>query len=127
MEIGGLSWAKLKAEGIPPQTAMEQFAAWVAEVTPQGSQPVFLAFNAPFDWMFVADYFHRYLGFNPFGHKALDIKAYYMGRHGVPWAETGMRFVSPHYLDNQNLSHHALQDAIAQAEIFRKLLLETNC
>lgn len=126
MEIGGLSWSKLKEEGLPPQQAMEQFAAWVAEVTPDGSQPIFLAFNAPFDWMFVADYFHRYLGFNPFGHKALDIKAYYMGKHGVPWAETDMHSVSPRYLNNRELSHHALQDAIDQAEVFCKLLSETS-
>jgi DNA polymerase III epsilon subunit-like protein len=126
MEIGGLGWDQLKERGIPPREAMEQFATWVAKVTPQGSQPIFLAFNAPFDWMFVANYFHRYLGSNPFGYKALDIKAYYMGRHGVPWAETGMRFVSPRYLNNQNLTHHALQDAIDQAEIFSKLLAEAN-
>ena len=126
MEIGGLSWSKLKEAGLPPQEAMKQFAAWVTEVTPEGSQPIFLAFNAPFDWMFIADYFHRYLGFNPFGHKALDIKAYYMGKHGVPWAETSMRFVSHRYLNNQNLSHHALQDAIDQAEIFCKMLTEAN-
>ena len=61
---------------------------------------------------------------NPFGHKALDIKAYYMGLQRVSWEETGMQYVSERYLDAQNLSHHALQDALDQAIIFRKMLAE---
>ena len=40
---------------------------------------VFVGFNAPFDWSFVNYYFHRFLGHNPFGFTAVDIKAYYMG------------------------------------------------
>ena len=126
MMVGGLHWEKLKEKGIPPKDAMAKFASWMCKVTPVGSQPVFVAFNAPFDWMFVNDYFYRYLGENPFGHKALDIKAFYMGLHGVLWAETGMRYVSPRYLKDQNLTHHALRDALDQAEIFRKLLAEAN-
>jgi hypothetical protein len=105
---------------------MTKFSLWVSKIAKEGSQPVFVAFNAPFDWMFINDYFHRYLGHNPFGHKALDIKAFYMGLQGVPWGETGMRHVSSQYLDDQNLTHHALRDALDQAVIFRKLLAEAN-
>ena len=66
---------------------MTRFAAWLESVTPPGARPVFVAFNAPFDWMFVNDYFHRFLGQNPFGHNALDMKAYYMGQSGGRWAD----------------------------------------
>jgi DNA polymerase III epsilon subunit-like protein len=126
MMIGGLNWKKLKERGCHPKDAMAKFASWLQEVTEEGNQPVFVAFNAPFDWMFVNDYFHRYLGQNPFGHKALDIKAFYMGLHGVPWRETGMQQISPRYLGDQHLTHHALRDALDQAVIFRKLLAEAN-
>ncbi len=126
MMVSGLDWEHLKEEGVPPKDAMSQFAHWSAEVTQIGNQPIFVSFNAPFDWMFVNDYFHRYLGHNPFGHKALDIKAFYMGVHGVSWEETGMQSVSSRYHDNQNLTHHALQDALDQARIFRKLLAESK-
>ena len=44
---------------------MQGFADWVAEITPPDHRPVFTAFNAPFDWMVVNEYFHRYLGYNP--------------------------------------------------------------
>jgi ribonuclease T len=104
--------------------ALARFAEWVGEVVPAGSRPVLAAFNAPFDWMFLHDYFFRFLGYNPFGHSALDIKALYMGLTGVPWSETGMRQVSARYLDRRHLSHHALEDALDQAEILQQLLEE---
>jgi DNA polymerase III epsilon subunit-like protein len=126
MSIGGLNWDQLKEKGCHPKDAMTRFAFWVAKTTKEGNQPIFVAFNAPFDWMFINDYFHRYLGQNPFGHKALDIKAFYMGLHSVSWQETSIQRLSPRYLDNQNLTHHALRDALDQAEIFRKLLVEAN-
>ena len=93
---------------------------------PEGQRPVFVAFNAGFDWMFVSYYFYHYLGHNPFGHAPLDIKAYYMGKYGVSWAETSMRYVSPRFLGDQPLTHHALRDAIDQADIFIQLLEVSN-
>jgi DNA polymerase III epsilon subunit-like protein len=122
LEVSGLDWDHLVNQGVRPSRAMTDFADWIAEVTPEDSQPVFLAFNAVFDWMFVNEYFYRYLGSNPFGHKALDIKAYFMGMHGVSWEETAMRFVASRYLDSRTLSHNALNDAQDQAEIFRRML-----
>jgi DNA polymerase III epsilon subunit-like protein len=126
LRVSGLNFAELKLNGHNPPEAMSRFSDWVAQVTPLGSEPVFVAFNAPFDWMFVSDYFHRFLGRNPFGFKALDIKAFYMGMKGVPWSETAMYKVSKQYLDQRELTHHALQDALDQAKIFRKMLAEIN-
>ena len=125
LEISGLDWHTLIKEGLDPQEAMSHFADWVNKCNQGNSLPIFVAFNAPFDWMFVNDYFQRYLRYNPFGHKAIDIKAFYMGMHGVSWDETGMRHIAKRYLTNHHLSHHALQDALDQAEIFRKMLAET--
>lgn len=126
LSVSGLDWHKLVEDGVHPQEAMPMFADWIADVTPEGSQPIFLAFNAVFDWLFVNEYFYRFYGSNPFGHKALDIKAYYMGLQGVTWEETAMRYLSENYLNNQNLTHNALQDAVDQAEIFQKMLQETK-
>lgn len=122
MAINQLSLADLRENGLAPKEAMARFAEWVAEGTPDGASPVFVAFNAPFDWMFVNDYFHRYLGHNPFGHKALDIKAYYMGLERVGWEHTSHREISELYLQQGALTHHALQDAIDEAEIFYELI-----
>jgi DNA polymerase III epsilon subunit-like protein len=124
LAISGLDWQDLIDSGLPPAEAMSNFANWVNGISQNSSIPIFVAFNAPFDWMFVNDYFQRYLGHNPFGYTALDVKALYMGLHKVSWEKTSMQYVSNRYLDAQSLSHHALQDALDQAKIFRKMLIE---
>jgi DNA polymerase III epsilon subunit-like protein len=126
LDISRLSMERLAKRGIPPKAAMAQFEEWVRAETAEGEKAVFVAFNAAFDWMFVNDYFHRYLGRNPFGHTALDIKSFFMGLAGVTWEETAMRYVGPHYLGNQQLTHHALRDAMDQAQIFSKMLEEAR-
>jgi len=122
LAISGLSMAALAESGVPPLQAMAAFEAWVNEVTPAPCHPIFVALNAPFDWMFVNDYFHRYLGRDPFGHSALDVKAFYMGMTGVPWAQTSMEVLSSRYLGGRELAHNALQDARDQGELFAALL-----
>lgn len=116
-----LSLEKLKISGIPPQAAMAKFDSWLGEVVPEGRKPVFVAFNAPFDWMFISDYFHRYLGSNPFGHSALDMKAFFMGLHGSSWKETAMNNVASKHLEGKQIIHNALEDAQDQAVIFTRL------
>jgi ribonuclease T len=126
LAVSGLSLERLVVEGVGPAIAMRQLADWLAQNIPAGARPVFTAFNAPFDWMFVDAYFQRYVGRNPFGHSALDIKAYAMGMTGGTWASTSMRELSPKYLGGRPLSHHALGDARDQAELFRALLAEQH-
>ena len=125
LAVCGLSLEELAERGLPPAEAMARFENWLAEVCGD-QQPIFVAFNAPFDWMFVSDYFHRFLGRNPFGHAALDVKAFYMGLTGARWSETGMRHVAPRYLDGRQLTHHALRDAQDQAELFRRMMAEAE-
>lgn len=114
----------LETMGEEPADAMRQFADWVGEVVPEGQRAVFVGFNAAFDWMFVADHFERYVGRNPFGHTALDIKAFAMGRLGRSWAGTSMKVLGPEYLSGRPLAHHALSDAQDQAALFRALYAE---
>ncbi|MEA4906896.1 MAG: 3'-5' exonuclease [Anaerolineaceae bacterium] len=122
MRVHGLSLERLAQEGLPPQAAMARLDAWLAQAVPAGEKPIFVAFNAAFDWMFVNQYFLRYLGHNPFGHSALDIKAVYMGAFGVPWRETSYRHIARLDQDLNPLSHHALDDALQQARLFRLVL-----
>jgi ribonuclease T len=114
--------ADLERDADAPPQAMADFVAWVEEVA-DGGLPVFVGFNAPFDWMFVADYLHRFVGRNPFGYSALDLKAVFLGRHAVPrWAHTTKEHVLALHPVPGRHTHHALDDARRQAEIARLLL-----
>lgn len=136
--VAGLPWAEEAARvhgldredllrgGLEPAEAMRRFETWLAE-TCENRQPVFVGFNAGFDWMFVDDYFQRHLGRNPFGPSALDIKSFYMGRQRVAlWSETTHRHVRQRYPVKIEHTHNALEDAREQAEFMRLLCEDTD-
>ena len=121
-QIHGLKRDRLEKEGVEPAAALRDLESWLGQHC-AGRKPVFVGFNAPFDWMFVADYFWRYLGRNPFGISALDLKSYYMAREGVDaWEQTRKVHVSARLGLDPNHSHHALDDARSQARLARVLL-----
>lgn len=122
LSVCNFSMEELTQKGTAPLQALQEFEKWIQSVTPTGKKPIFIAFNAPFDWMFINEYFFRYLDRNPFGHSALDIKAFYMGLAGVTWEETSMKEVIHHFSGQTLLTHHALQDALDQADLFEKML-----
>jgi DNA polymerase III epsilon subunit-like protein len=125
LAVSGLSMERLKREGVAPTLALRHFETWLRDAVP-GNHPLFVAFNAAFDWMFLSDYFCRYIGYNPFGHSALDIKAYYMGMTGSIWKETSMYHVGRVFGSGRKLTHNALQDAIDQGEIFLQMLTQNQ-
>lgn len=122
LEISRLSLTELEQTGLPPVDAMQSFANWLADMLSEDQTPVFVGFNAPFDWSFVNYYFHRFLGSNPFGFTALDIKALYMGATGCKWADTRSSRIAESLKPTLEGTHDALQDALYQAEIFRLVL-----
>jgi len=121
LAVAGFTLEHLKKTGTPPATAMSSFADWIKINRGEGN-PVFVGFNACFDWSFVNWYFHRFLGRNPFGIGGVDIKAFYMGRAGCMWSETTLSRLPATLISDLPHTHNALEDALAQAEIFAKLL-----
>lgn len=121
MAVNGLSLEQLKAKGEAPASAMVRFSQWIKTVTRE-TRPVFVAFNAVFDWSFTHWYFIKFLGRDPFGISGLDIKAYFMGKHQLSWQETIKKKVRSLYPPKTSHTHNALDDAQEQAEIFAKML-----
>lgn len=121
MQVNGLSLEKLKAEGEGPAAAMARFESWVKSVCRE-TRPVFVGFNATFDWSFTHWYFIKFLGRDPFGISGLDIKAYFMGKRRILWQETNKKRVRALYPALTKHTHNALDDAKEQAEIFAGML-----
>lgn len=119
MEVIGLSLEGLKQTGLPPMRAMRRFSSWLDGLPHGAGSLVFVGLNAPFDWSFVNYYFHRFMGRNPFGYTALDIKAYYMGVTGCPWTKATSSAMSKALRPQRAPDHDALQDALFQAELYR--------
>ena len=121
LDVSGMSLAHLREHGTDPTEAMTSLSRWIKEVSGR-RRPVFVGFNAGFDWAFVNWYFHKFLKDNPFGIGGVDIKAYYMGLSGCPWNETTSGKLPDWLQPSQPQTHNALDDAHAQAEMFSRLL-----
>lgn len=117
LKVTGFDLEALKRTGVDPVAAISELSAWVTEMAGPGGRPIMVGFNAPFDWAFVNYYFLHFLGQNPFGIGAIDIKALYMGATGCSWDETrSSHFPLPRQSERQK--HNALADARYQAELF---------
>lgn len=119
LEVSGLSMVELARTGLSPSDAMQRFADWLLTVADRNQTPVFVGFNAPFDWSFVNYYFHRFGNGNPFGFTALDIKALYMGATGCRWSDTRSSKIADNIKPSLSGTHDALRDAQYQAEVFQ--------
>lgn len=66
MKVVGRTLQDFARSGRDPKDAMVAFRDWLSSVA-KARKPVFVGFNATFDWAFVNFYFHHYLGDNPLG------------------------------------------------------------
>jgi len=121
MKVVGRTLQDFARTGRDPKDAMAGFRDWLGSVA-QAATPVFVGFNATFDWAFVSFYFHQYLGENPFGIGGVDIKSYYMGLSGGTWEDTRSSRIAAEFKDSSRRhTHNALDDALEQAELFRRM------
>jgi ribonuclease T len=121
MKIIGRTLQDFHRTGRPPKEAMAAFRDWVG-FTGKGGKAVFVGFNAVFDWAFVNFYFHQYIGENPFGFGGIDIKSYYMGLTGCTWQDTRSSRIASEFKEvSLPHTHNALDDAIEQAALFRRM------
>ena len=127
MRVNQLNHEELQQRGADPGQAMLDFESWIRRATPDGYRPIFVAYPATFDWMFVAYYFHRFLSRNPFGVSGLDLTSIYAGKVSASirpqWTvdELEQRLES-----DLPLTHNALEDAIAQSRVFEQLVREST-
>jgi hypothetical protein len=127
MAVNGLSIPELEQTGLSPFVAMLNFDNWVDTVAPpETAKPVFVGFNATFDWLFVHWYFWHFYGHDPFGISGMDIKAFAAGLHREGWESTYKRDLRTRYPTALPHTHNAVDDAVEQADLFRQLLAAHN-
>ncbi|WP_175409185.1 3'-5' exoribonuclease domain-containing protein [Streptomyces sp. TRM64462] len=123
LAVSGLDRERLLEEGAEPAVALAEFAVWVREVS-RGAQPVMCGYPAPYDWMFLYWYLMRFTGESPFGHSGcLDMKTLYAAKARLPLRVVAKRTMPPELLPGRHHTHHALDDAIEQAELFSNLMV----
>jgi hypothetical protein len=102
-----------------PAGAMKRYVAWVKGLP---GTPVFVAYPAGFDFLFVYWYLIRFAGESPFSFSALDIKSYAMALLKTPYRETTKRNMPRTWFDAAPHTHVALDDAIEQGALFCNML-----
>ncbi|WP_328478919.1 exonuclease [Streptomyces sp. NBC_00377] len=122
LAVSGLDRERLADEGLEAAVALARFTAWVREVS-GGAQPVMCGYPASYDWTFLYWYLIRFTGGSPFGHSGcLDMKTLYATKAGLPLRAVAKRTMPPHLLSRRPHTHHALDDAVEQAELLANLM-----
>ncbi|ROO88441.1 hypothetical protein EDD29_6110 [Actinocorallia herbida] len=124
--VSGLDRARLVAEGQDPRAAMTAAGVWVrARAREAKAVPVFAAYPLGFDWLFMYWYFIQFAeAGSPFGHaRALDIKTLYAARAGAQIRDAVKSAMPRRLLSRRPHTHHALDDAIEQAELLQNLMV----
>ena len=121
LAVSGLDRDHLVAEGADPADAMRDAAAWVADVCGP-DRPVLVAYPLSFDWMFLHWYWVRFTGDSPFSHSScLDIKTLHQQHTGAVLDRLRKSEPPPDVAPTRPHTHHALDDAIEQGELFANL------
>lgn len=122
LAVSGLDRDRLLSDGAEPAAALAEFSTWVREVA-LGAQPVMCGYPASYDWMFLYWYLIRFTGASPFGHSGcLDMKTLYATKARLPLRAVAKGTMPRELLSRRRHTHHALDDAIEQAELFANLM-----
>jgi hypothetical protein len=115
------AWAATRTDLEAPAAAMSRYVAWVKSLP---GRPVFVAYPAGFDFLFVYWYLMRFAGESPFSFSALDVKTYAMALLKIDYREAVKRNMPRRWFDALPHSHVALDDALEQGALFCNMLAE---
>ena len=115
------AWASCRTDLQDPALAMKKYLDWLNTLP---GKPVFVAYPAAYDFMFVYWYLIHFTGESPFSHSALDIKTFAMAMLKKPYRESIKKNMPSRWFDNLPHTHLALDDAIEQGALFCNILVE---
>ena len=117
------AWAACRRDLVPPERAMRAYLAWLKALP---GKPVFVAYPAGFDFVFVYWYLMRFVGESPFSHSALDLKTLAWALLGGDFRAATKRNMPKTWFDPLPHTHVALDDALEQGHLFCNMLAEAR-
>ena len=117
------AWAACRKDPETPERAMARYVGWIRSL---GGKPVFVAYPAGFDFLFVYWYLMRFVSESPFSHSALDMKSFAMAVLGTDYRDSTKKNMPRRWFDDLPHSHVALDDAIEQGALFCNMLKESR-
>ena len=117
------AWAACRRDTRDPAVVMPEYVRWIQSLP---GKPVFVAYPAGFDFLFVYWYLIRFVGESPFSHSALDMKSYAMAVLGKEYRESTKRNMPRGWFDPMPHTHVALDDAKEQGALFCNMLADRN-
>jgi len=115
------AWVQCRENPVPPPDAMRDYLVWLKQLP---GKPVFVAYPAAYDFLFVHWYLIRFTGESPFSHSALDIKTYAMALLRRGYRDSTKRNMPKRWFADLPHTHRALDDAIEQGALFCNMLAE---
>jgi hypothetical protein len=122
LDVNGIDRELLSREGELPANAMSRAAEWVRAMA-HGRRPILVAYPLSFDWTFLYWYFVAFsTSGSPFNHSGCyDLKTAFATKAHVPVSWAGREQILPSLRSPRPHTHHALDDAREQAELFIRL------
>lgn len=122
LRVNGLDRDRLLREGGDPAQVMTEAAEWVRGRSGD-SVPVLVAYPLSFDWTWLYWYFVRFSSVgSPFSYSScFDVKTAFASKARIPISAAGRSNLFPPLRSSRPHTHHAVDDAIEQAEIFALL------
>jgi hypothetical protein len=115
------AWTACRRELVSPDLAMPDYVIWLKTLP---GRPVFVAYPAGFDFLFMYWYLLRFAGESPFSHSALDIKTFAMAVLKKPYRESTKRNMPKRWFPSVSHTHVAIDDAREQGLLFINMLKE---
>ncbi len=122
LRVNGLNRERLSIEGQSPKTAMLDACGWIRRIASRAN-PVLVAYPLSFDWTWLYWYFIRFsTEGSPFDYsRCFDIKTALAVKAQIPISQAGRSRIHPSLRSKRAHTHHALDDAIEQAELFANI------
>jgi DNA polymerase III alpha subunit (gram-positive type) len=119
----GDAWTACRKNLQDPAFAMTKFVSWVDSLP---GKPVFVAYPAGYDFVFMYWYMMKFVKRSPFSHSALDMKTLAMSLMNCEYRKATKKNMPQKWFGKSKHNHIALDDAIEQGELFCNMLKELN-